>query len=197
MAGETEFEAFQNYARPIEAALNCVTEAKLGHRFRHDLDLVQVLTFDYEGAVPLSRTQGLPRLHLEFAQHYRIVKVDESSDPRGPFRVRTAGYYYSISDHRGSEILVYHWHPEADRSARDEPHLHIKLKVSSRNDPSLDALFSDLHIPTERITIETVVRFLIEQFMVQPIKANWEDRLNESAAAHRAYRSWPGNKFGS
>lgn len=197
MAGATEYEAFKNYARPIEAALNCITEAKLGHRFRNEVDQLQVLTFDHVRPVPLGRGQVLRRLHLEVTQHYRIVKVDESSDPRGPFHVRTAGYYYSISDHRGSEILVYHWHPEAIRGARDEPHLHIKVKVSSRNDPSLDDLFSDLHLPTERITIETVVRLLIEQFKVQPIKADWEDILSESEAAHRAYRSLPGNTFSS
>jgi hypothetical protein len=126
---------------------------------------------------------------MEFTQHYRVIELDDPSDPADPFRVRTAGYYYAISDQRGSEILAYHWHPEAQEGARDEPHLHVKAKVTVQNDPSLEDIFSSLHLPTERITIEAIVRLLIEQFKVQPIRSNWKGAIEESEARHRNNRS--------
>lgn len=189
MAGQSEYEAFSNYARPVQAALHFVTRAKLGHINQNRLDIIQALTFEQDEPAPLRRRNGPYLLHLEFTQHYRIIKDESSSDPLGPYRVTTTGYYYSIADRRGSEILAFHWHPDAAQSARDEPHLHVKIPVQSKNDPSLNDIFSGLHIPTERVTIEAVVRFLIEQLDVTPSGAGWKTALTESEAQHRKHRS--------
>lgn len=178
MAGETEYEAFDTYARPIGAALHCVTHSKLGYRFQPVLDVPQVLTFDARDPVPLRR-KGLPRLHLGFIQRYRLIQVEEADDPRRPYGARIAEYIYSISDHRNVEILSFHWHPESPLSPRPEPHLHVKIKVAEGSDPSLAETFPKLHIPTEHVTIASVVRLLIEQFGVHPLKANWDAILTD------------------
>lgn len=47
-----------------------------------------------------------------------------------------------------------------------------------------------MHLPTKRIFIEDVVRFLIREFEVDPIEHNWEAIIDENLAAVQRGRTW-------
>lgn len=177
MRGETAFEAFDTFARPIRAALRCVTQARLGPRFEPLPGRFQTLAFDnVDASVPLRR-QGLRPIHLRIVIHFRLMEHTEAVDRASRFQIQPIDYFYSISDHRNSEILSYHWHPEALHGARPEPHLHVKIKTAHPTDPSLDDVFPRLHLPTGQVTVDAIFRLLIEQFGVVPLNPGWDATL--------------------
>jgi len=47
------------------------------------------------------------------------------------------------------------------------------------------------HIPTERISVEEFLRFVIEELRVQPIRNDWNDILKSNYQLHKKYRTWP------
>mgnify|MGYP001271409931 FL=1 len=44
----------------------------------------------------------------------------------------------------------------------------------------LEIPLDKLHIPTGRVSIEAVIRMLITEFGVRPLREDWEKRLNET-----------------
>ena len=49
-----------------------------------------------------------------------------------------------------------------------------------------------LHLPTDRLALELVLRFLIEELGVQPRRDDWSHQLREGEDYFRLHRSWPG-----
>lgn len=101
------------------------------------------------------------------------------------YKIKTAAYYYTISEFRGTgkdkkekELLLYHWHP-ADTADIPYPHLHV-----------MDSKTKKCHLPTGRVSLEQVIRLLIKDFKVKPKKENWETILNETQGLFEAHRSW-------
>ena len=45
-------------------------------------------------------------------------------------------------------------------------------------------------MPTGRIAVEDVIRFLIEDFGVIPAKENWDEVLDEGREQFRSFRTW-------
>jgi hypothetical protein len=189
LPGSSPDEAFQHFARPIQAALHCVTPAKLG-RPRLVLDELQVLTFQHGTPVELRRRDAGSRIFLDTTLHYRLVEVHDPDDVRGPFHASTGGYMFTIRDKRKQEIISFHWDPR-DPNSRRYPHLHIGATVLDAENPVFGDSFSRLHIPTGRVTVEDVVRFLIEELKVIPLQSDWHDTLMASKEIHVMYRSWP------
>lgn len=58
------------------------------------------------------------------------------------------------------------------RSWNKRPHMHVKAARSIENTP-----ISNLHIPTGRVLIEDIVRFLIEDLGIDAIRSDWENRI--------------------
>lgn len=58
---------------------------------------------------------------------YKIVKVDGD---RGPYKVKTASYFYAIENRNQQELVAYHWHPEG--TDIPFPHIHLGKKASSK-----------------------------------------------------------------
>lgn len=95
-------------------------------------------------------------------------------DDRGrEYRCRTDKYTYSVFDDQQNEVASWHWHPETYRS----PHVHVR---EARG----------LHIPTGRVTFESVVRFLIEDLGVQEARQDWDSVLNDQEDRHLTWRTW-------
>lgn len=182
MAGRTEAEAVNNFLMPLHKAVDCVTNAVLdvGGGY-HSSDKPHMLTFGDGGSVKLS---GNPYLRLSIMQWYYVV---EAAGARGPWRVSTASYYYTLHDSDDAEMISYHWHPES-RGGVAYPHLHLgKAAKVGRND------LIDAHIPTGRIAIEDVLRLALTAFGVKPRRDDWQEILDQTQASYEEWRTWAGS----
>lgn len=118
------------------------------------------------------------------AQWFYIVE-----DPRnGPWRVRTAGYQYTIETQNAEEILGYHWHPTSASDVK-EPHLHLG---SGARIGRAELETTKAHLPTGRVAMEDFIRLLIEVFDANP-RRDWKEVLKAGADRFRQFASW-GNK---
>lgn len=91
------------------------------------------------------------------------------------------------------EILLYHWHP-AGVSPVTDPHLHLSSKlppieVASTGRSPHKVTLSDMHIRTGHILLEDVVRVLIDEFKVKPLRRDWEEVLARNVEAFRTDRT--------
>jgi hypothetical protein len=179
MAGKTPREAVQNFQTPLQQALSCVTNAVLlTPRTRHS-DTLNILALS-EGPAPLGRDR---RYALRFLQHYRVIEYE---GPRGPWKVNTVAYYYTLLEASSQqEILGYHWHPRG-RSPVTYPHLHLHRGAGVGQHRIQEA-----HLPTGRIAIEDVLRLAIEHFSVQPLRPDWEAILSDTQDPFETWRTWP------
>jgi hypothetical protein len=118
---------------------------------------------------------------------------------RKRWRVHTAAYEYGIRDIHNREVILYHWHPQPHNRIRF-PHLHVEAGTVAAESlqrgnlsPDHNALRSDLqdcHLPTRRIALEDVLRMLIEQLKVEPVKTDWDRALNDARSSFSRTRNW-------
>lgn len=172
-------DALDQYAQPLQAALHCVTPAKL-QRGVAELDTVELLTFLDTPSVELKRQesvsgQRLESVYLLVHQRYGVATVP-GGDPR-QYRVITQGYNYVIRNRRQREIVAFHWHP-GERSHEHDPHVHIGSVVIDANSSDMGKAFSRFHIPTGHISVAQVVRLLLTDFNVVPNRQDWEAILD-------------------
>ena len=121
-------------------------------------------------------------LAVRITQHYRIV---EASGPRGPWKVSTAAYWYSLEQlDEWSEIIAFHWHP-AGRTAITTPHLHLGPAAHVGRGELARA-----HIPTSRVAIEDFVWLLIQEFGARPQRDDWADVLDAAQETFNEWRTW-------
>jgi hypothetical protein len=180
MAGRTPHEAVHNFFDPLRQALSCVTnEILLVGGGYQPAPTPHVLTLSHSPAI-LGRDR---RLALKLIQQYRII---EHGGPRGPWRVAIAAYYYTVEDARepGHEIFAYHWHPH-ERTAIHYPHFHLYQGAGDISDTVRKA-----HFPTGRMAVEDVLRLLITQFEVIPLRDDWQSVLDRTSAAYEEWRTW-------
>ena len=185
MAGQTPYEAFDNFRAPLQKALSTSNqEAHLwalgtnGYSPGQEHALVP-----NAGEVVALTTTTSRRMGLSSLFTYRI---ERAQGERGPWKVRTTAYFHALEDERSQEIIAYHWHPRLG-SNFNFPHLHIGVGIGA----ALGEVHK-YHIPTGRVALEDVLRLAITEFDVMPQRADWEDVLNEGQAAYEAWRSWPG-----
>jgi hypothetical protein len=120
--------------------------------------------------------------HLRASQVFRYVHNDET----GEWRVRTRGYAYSAlfeDDNREfRDFLSWHWHPGADQIST--PHIHGHL------DHPLWRAVHKLHIPSGRVSFESVLRFLITEVGVVARREDWSESLDRAEGLFNSYRTW-------
>src|SRR5215470_12670467 len=164
MAGRTPAEAVNNFLSPLQRALSCVTRDVLsvGGGY-HVADRPHVMLFE-NNPVTLGHDK---RFALKLIQQYRIVEAD---DERGPWKVSTVAYYYHVETiaSPAQEVFAYHWHPHG-RNTVTYPHLHLSSGAGALQHNLIKA-----HLPTGRIAIEDVVRCVITQLDVVPLRQDWE-----------------------
>jgi hypothetical protein len=112
-----------------------------------------------------------------------VAFVETRADLRNRrWRVETRMYQYRLLDHNERELLVYHWQPGADFLGPDHPHLHVSASLSAQTS-SIDLQTIDLdklHLPTGRVSLASVVRMLITEFRVAPLRPDWAERLDSA-----------------
>lgn len=168
MAGDSPYEAVRQYLIPIRLALSCITkvvpDVSGGYYVATD---PHRLTLARGQLVPL---QGASRLSLTLIQYYRVLEDARA----GSWDVETTTYYYGLDDERGHEVVAFHWHP-GQPGTSDVPHLHLGFGSGITRPELVGA-----HIPSGQLAIPDLVRFLLHELAVQPIRDDWESVLLRS-----------------
>jgi hypothetical protein len=97
-----------------------------------------------------------------------------------PSRLRVVAYSYRIGvgDSENQEIVTYHWkESEHDARVRSGPHLHIGSALLARDNRGALAHVHKKHVPTGIVSFSAVIRFLIEELGVEPLRPNWDEIL--------------------
>lgn len=122
----------------------------------------------------------------------RMFTVDpHGADTSGSASVITTMYEYRLLDRRERELLVYHWQPGPRYAGPDQPHLHVSARLLASTS-AVDERGIDLdkrHLPTGHVTMAAVVRSLITEFGVEPLRADWARVLDEAEAGKIAAAS--------
>lgn len=91
-------------------------------------------------------------------------------------------YEFRILDHQERELLVYHWQPTSEFRGKDHPHVHVSAALQARiNAVTTRAYDLDKrHLVTGQVSPAMVVRMLIEEFGIAPLRPDWEPVLNQA-----------------
>lgn len=102
--------------------------------------------------IPLSTSNG-SRLYLRATIRFEYVD-NPDPDRAGERKVATREYVYTVGadEDLRTELYSWQWQP----GAWNEPHVHV-----GRRHPDYDANLGKLHIPTGRVALEQVLKFLI------------------------------------
>lgn len=190
MVGSTSTEALDSYARLVQAALHCVTAAKT-NRPAVRAGATGTLLLGHDEPVSASRPADRRRAYIGLTQRFRVVEVADAREHR--FRVLIEDYEYKIFDSRRRELFVFHWHPESVSEAT-WPHVHVGSVAVDAAAEGMEVgfyeRFSRLHIPTGMLAVEQVVRFLITELHVTPLRADWDVLLQEGEALFQRHQPW-------
>lgn len=113
----------------------------------------------------------------------------------GPYTVNSSFYQYIILDYGENEILTYDWHPTG-KGANLAPHLHVSAAASiylvERDGSARQGRRTHLgsfHQPTGDVLLEDIIELLIEDFKVDPLRADWHAILNDYRETFRRGRA--------
>jgi hypothetical protein len=179
----TAHEAVEAFRADLSLALSCVTPAvpQVGWYRRQ----AEVLTATLAGdeTVPLRGAAG-----LRFGTTIQSRVLQDAGSRH--WAMRTAAYGHVIADARDRELLSYHWHPEW-RGQTAFTHLHLGSELLAG---TYRRSFGNRHLPTGRVALEDVLCALIEDLGVQPLRADWRERLGETRQRFEDRQSWAGRR---
>ena len=175
MTARSQDETRQASLEWFQRAISCVSKAVIS-RGQAIEGAPNFWTID-ERYVPL---RG--RYRLEFSFHHTYTMRESSDGPRR-WAVRSGSYFYQVRERVGPEIIAFHWHP-GRRGQPDFPHLHVTSQSGSVRIPAKS------HVPTGRVSVESVIRFLIEELHVRPLRPDWDRVLLGGERVFNDRRSW-------
>lgn len=187
MKRNNEWKAFVRYREPIERALGCIASERLTIPDRKGFSA------DRDYAILLNRNEivrlAAPYpLYFYAMQRFQVV-YDDAPVVEGPFRVHTQEYLYSFHDEEERELIAFHWTPNAAGSSQKSfGHFHIKSPMLAERTPIKPGEFSKVHIPTERLSIESIVRFAIDELGATPRIPHWREVLEEGEQSFRLWK---------
>jgi hypothetical protein len=170
LAGRTPREAVDDFLEPLRQIVGCVTDEGFVARIRREGGPYPARFQD--GFAILGRTGSRQPFRLTLTHSYNVLPP---SGEQRLWTVGTAGWIYDLADSRDELISAFHWHPEnSGRVAR--PHVHVY-----GDHDTVD--LHKLHFPTGRVSLEAVVRFLIEDLDVVPRRRDWDEVLDRHEQA--------------
>lgn len=176
----TPRQAFQRYRRYLQLPLACLSTTAQWHAklVSNGSDLSAMIL--RPGALRLVTEDGT-KLYLSAAQLFTIGP-HPAPERAGEFKVRTEQYIYALAcdEQLKEELVAWHWHPEV----RTEPHLHARVHEERF------AGLGKLHLPTSRVSFESIVRFAVEDLRAQPAREDWREQLEDTEGRFREHRSW-------
>jgi hypothetical protein len=171
------------------SAIACISAQQPVTPHRRDSANVPLNVFTRE---PISLRQlggGPSGLFLDLVHVFSVVEIDRPRIPR-QWRTTTLMYEYRLLDRDQRELLVYHWQPGSATRGPDYPHLHVSASLTARVDArsSQEIGLDKLHLPTDRVSFEAVVRMLIDEFGIAPRRNDWRDTLERTETIFRQHR---------
>jgi hypothetical protein len=126
---------------------------------------------------------GSSGFRFDMQHRFSIELIDTTSND--PWQVETRMYEYRFLDRDERELLVYHWQPGPEYAGPDAPHLHVSGSLEAQVDARTrrEVELDKLHIVTGIVSLQAVVRMLITEFQVRPLRADWQERL-EATPTH-------------
>ncbi len=118
-------------------------------------------------------------INLQLRQQFRIVKDDKAPRAR-LWRASTVAYFYQLDDSAGRELAAWHWHPGTGAAF---PHIHV----------ASGPIEKQVHLPTGRVSIESILRLLLDELEVPPVRAHAGDYgriLDKAEGDFIEHRSW-------
>lgn len=166
MSARREREAQEAYLSRLGAAISCLTTAVL---IPVDTPAGRIRGLALAGnPVRLRTIHEPPILQFQLSLGYTVLQHELNR----LWDAHLASYRYELSDRDGREIFAFHWHP-IGRSSEGTPHLHADIRH-----PQLNT--SKLHFPTGIVPLPALIRCLITEFGVEPLRPDWDDILRES-----------------
>ncbi|GAB3796922.1 hypothetical protein GCM10027605_05750 [Micromonospora zhanjiangensis] len=184
MPGRSPYNAYSAFVTPLASALSCVARAKIvcTRGGNSQLGKVHLLLLGGVDEGAYVKLKGDVDLELRARMRYEIIEDDREG--MGPYRVTTRWYEYSLQESGGQAVVEYHWHP-GGLSHEDRPHVHLGTAQLRPN----AVMTKKQHLLTGRVTFEQVIRQAIE-YGVEPLCADWDDRLTAAETPHVLYRTW-------
>lgn len=84
---------------------------------------------------------------------------------------------HALRDADDRTLAAFHWHP-IGASTYHAPHFHIPQ------------LFTRIHFPCGRTSLEEIVRLCIKEFGVEPKRDDWDKVLSLNEGRFQLYRTW-------
>lgn len=104
--------------------------------------------------------------------------------PRASWTVGSLAYSYELLERDERRVIAYHWHPETPPAF---DHLHFGRQFAHASLPDdIRARATALvraHLPTQRISLQSVIRLAILELRVEPIRDDWQSILRETEAS--------------
>ena len=172
MPGRSRAQARDSFLAPLKRSLSCVTNSQLyvPETTSASGDVLGALTLSEEPLVLRSDRLG-GNILLELRHQFRYVKEREHR-----WHVSTVGYLYQLYDEAGQELVSWHWHPESNAY----PHLHAASGVLDKR----------IHLPTGRMSIESLLRMLLTDFAVHPRRDDFMEVLAKAEEPFIEHRRW-------
>ena len=161
----TSYEAVANYITSLQKLVPCVTPSVITAELHQLPPAPHSFTINDGEPVLLS---GPSRLQLALRQYFVNVDSAQSS----AWQIQVSSYFYELLDSDGREVLAYHWHPRGN-SPVPTPHLHLEQGAQVGRTEVRDA-----HLPTGDVSMEAILRVLIEEMGVRPLRPDWESILS-------------------
>jgi hypothetical protein len=134
-----------------------------------------------DGFAIVDRRDG-QALKLELRHRFVVRRLE---GPHGLWTASTAQYAYRVSDERDDLLAEWHWHPMTQLSGDDAPWPHLHA-YGDREALTLHKL----HLPTGRVALEAVVRFLVNDLGAVPRRTDWRATLDRHEEQFRQARTW-------
>lgn len=119
MAGSTPRKAVQNFLKPLQPALSCVTDAQIATTGDCSMTTAHAWVVAGGEPFPLPRAREAS-LRARLSQNYRIARAEGQ---RGPWKLKIA-CHYTLEESDGREVISFQWHPTGP-GALPYPHVHL------------------------------------------------------------------------
>ncbi|MBA2521396.1 MAG: hypothetical protein H0V24_17200 [Chloroflexia bacterium] len=127
-----------------------------------------------------SASGGPSGLFLDVVLTFEVLIAKEKRERRIAIRM----YEYRIVDYHQTELLVYHWQPGSCFAGPDVPHLHVSAALQAQIDAvsRLRIELDKLHLVTGMVSLQAMIRMLITEWKIAPLRHNWRDILARTEA---------------
>jgi hypothetical protein len=157
---------------PLRRALSCITTAQIFVPGGKKPGETEALALSED---PLRlRSPRIGDIRFILGHQFKVVQ-----DGRHSWHVSSVRYRYHLTDPHGHELLAWHWHP----ATSPYPHLHV----------SAGLIGPHIHVPTGRVSMESVIRLLLGDLRVVPTREHSTDHqqvLDDCEGPFIQHRRW-------